>query len=136
MPLAATLREKALKLLSDHIPNSSNGSNDSVEDLLPLQRSIRSQLVEQFMLSNKQLIKQKQLSSKGSLPNIPFTIHPPAPYGPGGYTAELISRKINIRNKKNFRRDNRIFERDERRKRNEIEGKYYLNYRIVIEVKS
>jgi hypothetical protein len=132
LPTAVTLREKALKLLSEYKAgdNSYAMTISTEEDFLPLQRQVRAELVDQYIALNRQAARQRQqqlTNNRASLPNsIGLTIHPLAPYGPGGYTTELLSRKTNVRNKKNFRRDNRIFEREERRKRNEIEGRLML----------
>lgn len=134
-PYAAFLREKALALSAKVKPALENSRNDvridaaetagsskiiegsdCVSDSSPqwvLQRQVRSALVKQYLGANG----AQQSGSSSS------HIHPPVALGPTNYITELLAYRSYYRNRKQARRDVKAWEKEDRRRRLELEDR-------------
>lgn len=135
-PFAAALREKTLSLAAAKAKlSASNGmdvegseskvtssTNSAEADATPmwiLQRQTRAALVRQHLTgsfnSSNSATLQQQLNAAN--------IHPPIALGPTNYVSELMAYRSFYRNRKQSRRDVKAWEKEDRRRRLELEDK-------------
>lgn len=152
-PYAAALREKTLLLASKAKLLSSAGDRDSgpsersssmdvvqqADDLISslsertatstastaespllwvLQRKVRAALVKQHM-SSLQPVGQSSAANQAAALNM----HPPVSLGPTNYVSDLLAYRNFYRTRKQMRRDVKAWEKEDRRRRLELEDK-------------
>lgn len=133
-PYAAALREKALALAakaglraspqpSDSLsmdvdgPSDKPAETDSASEsplLWVLQRQMRAALVRQQLTGNP--------SATAAQTNA-VVVHPPVALGPTNYVTELLAHRSFYRNRKQQKRDVKAWEKEDRRRRLELEDR-------------